>query len=141
MQCEIFNLIFDYGVKIEVFVKCINKVQLMEVKRVGLFIIYYEVLNFYLLFLLFYFDNCYIVLEGNVNLKVQLNLIYVDFIWGLFDDLLEDVNYEMCVRKDDNVIVLWELVGFRNSVLRKINYMGRVDIFFVDVCVINNGGF
>lgn len=141
MQCEIFNLIFDYGVKIEVFVKCINKVQLMEVKRVGLFIIYYEVLNFDLLFLLFYFDNCYIVLEGNVNLRVQLNLIYVDFIWGLFDDLLEDVNYEMCVRKDDNVIVLWELVGFRNSVLRKINYMGRVDIFFVDVCVINNGGF
>lgn len=141
MQCEIFNLIFDYGVKIEVFVKCINKVQLMEVKKVGLFIIYYEVLNFDLIFLLFYFDNCYIVLEGNVNLKVQLNLIYVDFIWGLFDDLLEDVNYEMCVRKDDNVIVLWELVGFRNSVLRKINYMGRVDIFFVDVCVINNGGF
>lgn len=141
MQCEIFNLIFDYGVKIEVFVKCINKVQLMEVKKVGLFIIYYEVLNFDLLFLLFYFDNCYIVLEGNVNLKVQLNLIYVDFIWGLFDDLLEDFNYEMCVRKDDNVIVLWELVGFRNSVLRKINYMGRVDIFFVDVCVINNGGF
>lgn len=141
MQCEIFNLIFDYGVKIEVFVKCINKVQLMEVKKVGLFIIYYEVLNFDLIFLLFYFDNCYIVLEGNVNLRVQLNLIYVDFIWGLFDDLLEDVNYEMCVRKDDNVIVFWELVGFRNSVLRKINYMGRVDIFFVDVCVINNGGF
>lgn len=113
----------------------------MEEKKVGLFIIYYEVLNFDLLFLLFYFDNCYIVLEGNVNLKVQLNLIYVDFIWSLFDDLLEDVNYEMCVRKDGNVIVLWELVGFRNSVLRKINFMERVDIFFVDVCVINNGGF
>lgn len=42
----------------------------MEVKKVGLFIIYYEVLNFDLLFLFFYLDNCYIVLEGNVNLKV-----------------------------------------------------------------------
>lgn len=141
MQCEISNLTFDHGAKIEVSVKCINKVQLMEVKRAGPFTIYHEAPNSYLSSLSFYPDNRYTVLEGNANLRVQSNLTHVDFTWGSFDDLSGNVSYETRVRKDDNVIAPWESVGLRDCASRKINLVGRVDTFIVDVRAINNGGF
>lgn len=140
-KCEISNLTFDHGANIEVSVKCINKVQLMELKKAGPFTIYHEAPNSYLSSLSFYPDNRYTVMEGNANLKVQSSITHVDFTWGPFDDLSEDVNYETRVRKDDNVIAPWESVGLRNSASRKINLMGRADTFFVDVRAINNGGF
>lgn len=139
-QCKISNLTFDHGAKIEVSVKCINNVELMEVKKTGPLTIYHEAPNSDLSSLLFYPDNRYTVLEGNANLKVQSNLTHVDFTWGSFDDLSGDVNYETRVRKDDNIIAPWESVGLRNSASRKINLVGKADTFFVDVRAINNGG-
>lgn len=140
-NCEISNLTFHHGAKIEVSVKCINKVQVMEIETAGPLTIYHEAPNSDLSSLSFYPDNRYTVLEDNANVKIQSNLTHVDFIWGSFDDLSGDVNYETRVRKDDNIMAPWESVGLRNSASRKIYHAERADTFFVDVRAINNGGY
>lgn len=113
----------------------------MEIETAGPLTIYHEAPNSDLSSLSFYPDNRYTVLEDNANVKIQSNLTHVDFIWGSFDDLSGDVNYETRVRKDDNIMAPWESVGLRNSASRKIYHAERADTFFVDVRAINNGGY
>lgn len=132
---------FDHGAMVSVYVRCINKVQLLGERRAGPFIIYHEPPKIERSSLSFYPNNRFTVLTDEPNVEVQSNLTYIDFSWNGFKDEAGISNYETRIRKNEVVIAPWNSTGLRNSASQKIIHAIAADTIHVDVRAMNKGGF